>query len=618
MIKTRADTFKFNRKGAVLVWAVVVLLLLTILIGSVLTLSMAYYIRCVNNHNARQAYYTARSAVDSIASVLCDTDSNENKEALLSKLSENGSKLDLNNLQFTQSALGSCSATINRESYNDSDTLLIIATAVVGKQRKSVSLRLKNHPAEKPSSINQLVIGDSTGSGTDNGITNYGFQTDANTDLYIGSNISKFEINITSNGNFPLLIGNVYCKAPFYIASDYYGRPTTTHVHGNIISDQLVALSDNATVGPFPNCCSGTQKESVVYTIASFTAINQAKIYSKVTAQTITLSNEVTAYNDMTGDTITLQDNVIYTGNITANHLIMKSQAKVTGNVTAGTVSMQDNAFITGNVNASSITIDSGGKIDGSVTAKNVTVTNSYQKPMITKNLTIQNNMIIQNNKVSTNQMVGGTITTGVVYTGSETPVAPLVSKVPAAPGSPTVPSPTGHPTENYNNLNQVLGKTDGSDSYYTISGNLNVSTMTTQGQGNIYIFVMPGANFTLNDMTPENKTNPHIFITVENGGTFQRENIEAENWCQKSMYKDFYGYIYGVDGSNIYIGRGTHIYGGISAKQATYGIDVAISAIQSTAISGGSGSTGTTSTGGTDTGTNSASYWTRMQYEPS
>lgn len=142
MIKTKAEALKLNRNGAVLVWAMVVLLLLTILIGAVLTLSMAYYTRYVNSHNAKQAYFTARSAVDSIASVLCDTGTTENRDTILSKLTSDGSEFSLNDLQFAQQSLGSCSATIKRESYGGSDTLLITAAAVVGKQEKSVSLRL--------------------------------------------------------------------------------------------------------------------------------------------------------------------------------------------------------------------------------------------------------------------------------------------------------------------------------------------------------------------------------------------------------------------------------------------------------------------------------------------
>lgn len=142
MIKTKADALKRNRNGAVLVWAMVVLLLLTILIGAVLTLSMAYYTRCVNSHSAKQADFTARSAVDSIAGVLCGTGTNENRDAILSKLTSDGSELNLNDLQFAQQSFGSCSAAIKRESYGGSDTLLITATAVVGKQTKSVSLRL--------------------------------------------------------------------------------------------------------------------------------------------------------------------------------------------------------------------------------------------------------------------------------------------------------------------------------------------------------------------------------------------------------------------------------------------------------------------------------------------
>lgn len=607
MIKMKADALCADRKGSVLVWAVVDLLLLSILIGAVLTLSMAYFIRSVNNNSAKQAYYTARSAVDSIAGIFCDTASSQNRETLLSKLTADGNNINLSNLKFDANpGMGSCSAVIKRETYNGSDTLLITATAVVGKQTKSVSLRLQNHTNGQSSFFDQLVIGTSTGSGS-SGATNYGFQTDPHTDLYIGSDLSKFEINIIKNGNSPQLLGNVYSQSPFYIKSDYYAN---THVHGNIISDQLIALSDNVTVGPYPGCCSGTQEESEVYTTSAFTAIDAAKIYSKVTAQSVTLSDEVSAFNDISADTITLQDNVTVTGNITANQLIMSNQAKVSGNVTAGSLILQNNALITGNVSAVNITINKGGKIDGTVTAKSVVSSGNWQNPMITGDLIVENSVL-------SNIKVGGNITVGVAYTGSGTPFSPLASKVPPAPGDPVLPSPSDHPAVVYSNPNQTLGNTDRSDSYYTVSGSLNVTTMNTEGQGNIYIFVMSGATFTLNDMTPENKTNPHVFIIVENGGTFKRTNIEAEEWMDKSMYKDFYGYICGKSGSNVYIGRGTHVYGGISAKNAAYGIDVAVNYIPTNALAGSSGAGGSSGTSGTGGGTSQTSTWSALQYEP-
>jgi uncharacterized membrane protein YgcG len=97
-----------------------------------------------------------------------------------------------------------------------------------------------------------------------------------------------------------------------------------------------------------------------------------------------------------------------------------------------------------------------------------------------------------------------------------------------------------------------------------------------------------------------------------------------------KSQYKDFYGYIMAKESATVYIGRGTHIYGGISAINAEIRPDVSISYVPLPKKSGGTGSTGgsggsgssseTGSSGGSGSsgGTESAteSYWSVLQYE--
>jgi hypothetical protein len=132
-----------RQKGSVLTWAIVILLVLTVLVGAVLTLSLSYYTRSLNNNSLKQAYFTARSAVNAIAEELCG--STANGKTMLAKLLSNGDVLEIPNIQFDnhQSDMGTCKAVLKRESYRGLDTILITATATVGSQTESVSLRLQ-------------------------------------------------------------------------------------------------------------------------------------------------------------------------------------------------------------------------------------------------------------------------------------------------------------------------------------------------------------------------------------------------------------------------------------------------------------------------------------------
>ena len=147
-MKRRASAARNNitqQKGSVLTWAIVILLVLTVLVGAVLTLSLSYYTRSMNNNSLKQAYFTARSAVNAIAQELCGSVETANGQAMLAKLPSNGDLLEIPNIQFdnNQSDMGTCKAVLKRESYHGLDTILITATATVGSQTESVSLRLQ-------------------------------------------------------------------------------------------------------------------------------------------------------------------------------------------------------------------------------------------------------------------------------------------------------------------------------------------------------------------------------------------------------------------------------------------------------------------------------------------
>lgn len=63
---------KSNNKGAALIWAICASAIVLIILGSTLTLAESYHARTIRQTNSKQAYYTARSAVDTVLSIICD------------------------------------------------------------------------------------------------------------------------------------------------------------------------------------------------------------------------------------------------------------------------------------------------------------------------------------------------------------------------------------------------------------------------------------------------------------------------------------------------------------------------------------------------------------------
>ncbi|MEG0408892.1 MAG: hypothetical protein RR623_08470, partial [Bacilli bacterium] len=72
-----------NQKGSALLWAIVVIGILSILIAACLTISYSYYNRALQTNSKRQAYLTAKGAVEEIAKNI--EDGNEDYISLFSK-----------------------------------------------------------------------------------------------------------------------------------------------------------------------------------------------------------------------------------------------------------------------------------------------------------------------------------------------------------------------------------------------------------------------------------------------------------------------------------------------------------------------------------------------------
>jgi hypothetical protein len=557
-----------NDKGYVLLWTVIISMVLVIAVAAVLTMSLSYNLRSTNNNSERQAYFTARSVVNALAYEIQGPQPTENGKSILDLMYSSNGSCTINDFQFEgiDGYMGSCTATIKREQFGHSDTILITATATVGNSAKSVSARLIFRDGGELSSFAIFNIASARG-------LIYGLQTGAGTGLYLESAEGNVKLDTKSqNQQNVILRGDIYVGTPLWLQASHYAAP---HAHGDIISNKNIYIFDTFTVGPYAGCCEREDPDTEIHTTGTVNIEDNASIYSTITAQTVNAGDFCHLYNDISGNVVDISGNAVVNGNITANTLYLAGNVQINGDVTAAILTMDGSAKITGQVNAYNISINRGATIDGDVTVHFITATN------------VLNTLLIQG-ALTAESAIGPDVTAssyrlGIPYTGSLTPVAAIVSKLPVLPEEPDLPvQPAG--AEPYNDDEAILGYTDGRDSYYVVDSKLTVSTLKTQGSGNIYLYVPRGSRLTLHQMQTLNMTNPNLYIIVANGGTllFANEN------------KDFYGYIYGESGSKVDLGDRTHIYGGVRAEDVFYGLDTYIQFPANTSDpQGGNGSSG-------------------------
>jgi len=129
-----------NNKGSVLVWAVVISLVLTIIVGTTLSIAFSFYHRSVNNNSLKQAYFTARSVVEAVSKEI--KSETANGTAIVSLLVNVGDVVNLDNVNFVNDSryMGTTTASVTLIATN---VIKIIATTTVADQTKTVSLRIQ-------------------------------------------------------------------------------------------------------------------------------------------------------------------------------------------------------------------------------------------------------------------------------------------------------------------------------------------------------------------------------------------------------------------------------------------------------------------------------------------
>jgi len=134
-----------NNNGAAIAWAVLAMLILTVLISGALAIGLAYARHSINDINQKQAYLTARSAVDAIISEvdgytvegpIGGVEANYDNPLVLKYV---GNTLTVNNFNFPDQ-MGTATAVIERI---NTDEIKILATAQKSSQTEDVAAIIK-------------------------------------------------------------------------------------------------------------------------------------------------------------------------------------------------------------------------------------------------------------------------------------------------------------------------------------------------------------------------------------------------------------------------------------------------------------------------------------------
>jgi|GEM_PF-2097782 len=126
-----------GKKGSALVWAVSSMLILAVVAAAVLTMGGVYAHRSIRDNSSRQAYLTARSAVDAMIAQL------EQEEGSTTLVPAAAGSSQAVSFTVPDPLPGQISASIGREVAGGVAYALLSATAIVGEASETVKARMK-------------------------------------------------------------------------------------------------------------------------------------------------------------------------------------------------------------------------------------------------------------------------------------------------------------------------------------------------------------------------------------------------------------------------------------------------------------------------------------------
>ena len=540
-----------NNNGSSLVWIAVTMVVLLILIGGILTIATAFYQHRVKDSDATQAYFTAKSAVDTVAAELGNNPQGDLALALEEMSDEGLNSLTLEQFDFPDcDSMGSCQVKIYKSS---ADEGYIEAVAEVNGSKETVVALLGCQTVANNSRLllpEYIYIG--TNSGKDDTmsfLSSSGFYFDesesavnltyknAQSDITVidGDVYSKRPLNINGSsdnqGNFSIS-GNIYCSKPINLIS-------FVSVSGDMVSEDKVTFRGTAsrdvnitgTVrGKEMELAAGVKVKIQAVETPVLVCGDNSSLTAGVRAASVTLNNGSSIAGDVVCDTLTLANNSYIKGNVTCNTLTLTGSGNtvaIQGNLSVNTFKIGSNTYTSAAAGAE--------KEDTSVDQETV-------KP---------------------EDYVSGSLTyTGTAALSVTAPVNVVPNSKAQGFGDPDTLAPAM--------LKEVsgsltLGTEDGSDSYYLLTSDSQPGDLIeVRGEGNIFLYVPEGVEFNIDNLVyagSYDKSSPSLYITVQQGGklTFTKNT-------------EFYGYVYGEASDDqkeagiINIEKDVKIHGGLYA----------------------------------------------------
>lgn len=135
-----------NNKGSALLWCILMTIVITILLGSIMAATYAYFNYTMFTVKRQQAYFTCRSAIDAVISELSSTTSGKDPDVLPRK----NQTLTLSDFEIDPKLGQIVEATITRESpsatSDANDKLIVKVTSEYAGEQYTIDATLLNQP----------------------------------------------------------------------------------------------------------------------------------------------------------------------------------------------------------------------------------------------------------------------------------------------------------------------------------------------------------------------------------------------------------------------------------------------------------------------------------------
>ncbi len=230
-----------NKDGSAILWTVLLTVIITILLGSLLTLSYGYHNSTIATVTKQQAYFTARSATDMIISELGEKGSESN---LMPR--RKGLKVTVDDFNFDESMkMGRAKAVIEK---TETDTVEIKVTATYADSQYTMTATLINQP---------IFFGGIAVKKLNIPVTST-FTLTENTDLYIDDEsqfTGKLNIggNLISKGDIKLLAGSTVAGTTFSNDTFFDNNSATKNPKKKIWDSSRFIISNYSMEAKYPN-----------------------------------------------------------------------------------------------------------------------------------------------------------------------------------------------------------------------------------------------------------------------------------------------------------------------------------------------------------------------------